>query len=246
MFGRRTYWHHGDVINIPQRVYHTPELQLFLNLSKSFSRLGIDEKIGLRIIWNFYYDQWTKLLSKFDLASYLELIQSVRNKLERHSVVKSHIVNYNSVVGLDTHILFSMDRLTSQENIFCSKICKSYYLNWSFDIHFIRVSRRYNKRYISRVRAVSRPSFWLGNSISCLLVSMFWGASLQGVDWVFVQPIIVDVNVLLVCLYVLIIYKYIMSGVQIRVRLERNWGKVTSNQLVGLLKYYFPKMKWFS
>lgn len=43
----------------------------------------------------------------------------------------------------------------------------------TYTIHFLRVQRRYNKRRYSKVRAISRPSFFAGISLSSILVANF-------------------------------------------------------------------------
>jgi len=43
----------------------------------------------------------------------------------------------------------------------------------TYTLHFLRVQRRYNKRRYSKVRAISRPSFFAGISLSSILVANF-------------------------------------------------------------------------
>jgi len=50
-------------------------------------------------------------------------------------------------------------------------------------INFLRVQRRYNKRRYSRVRAVSRSSFFSGISLSSIFLGLLWGGSIKSVDW---------------------------------------------------------------
>lgn len=246
MSKRRVYWHYGDEMNFVQRIYYTSELNLIIQLTKSFSLLGINEKNGLQIVWNFYYNSWHDLKKEFNLQKYCELIKNVKIKLQSQNVSKTIIKNSNNVKSIKTHMLFNINALTQQNSIFCSNVLPSYYLGWSFEIHFIKVSRRYNKRYISRIRTVSRPSFWLGNLISCLLVGMFWGASLQRIDWILIQPIIIDINVILICFYIILLHKYINIMLNRRINSERSYQSILVGKKYGILKYYLKKIKWFN
>lgn len=66
--------------------------------------------------------------------------------------------------------------------------------NSKFVINFLRVQRRYNKRRYSKVRAVSRPSFFGGISLSSILLGLLWGGSIKGVDWLTSWIIVIDMN----------------------------------------------------
>lgn len=66
--------------------------------------------------------------------------------------------------------------------------------NSKFIINFLRVQRRYNKRRYSKVRAISRPSFFGGISLSSILLGLLWGGSIKGVDWLTSWIIIIDMN----------------------------------------------------
>lgn len=244
MLNRRAYWHYCNGLDISQKIYYTPELIFFIRLSKSFSRLGIDDKIGFQLIWNFYFDKWQELITQPSLLKYYSLIRSVCQKLRVGERDKLSLLNFNKTQTIGNHILFYMNPLTMSGKPFCNPILSSYYLNCFFDMHFIRVTRRYNKRYLSRARVISRPSFWLGNSISCLLVSMFWGASMHWVDWVLVQPVIIDVNLILFFLYILIFYKFIIVSLAKRIRLGRLYSQKPNHQVVSFIQYYFNKIKW--
>lgn len=245
MSNRRVYWYSGDGINLGYKMYYTPEVKLLIQLSNSFSCLNIDEKVGLRIIWHFYYSLWLNLVHEFCVKDYCKLIQNTKQKLGLQKKLRIAIQNYNNVKNIRTSILFNINLLTKDKLIFCNNILTSYYLNWDFNIHFIRVSRRYNKRYISRARVISRPSFWAGNLLSCLLVGMFWGASLQKVDWVVAQPLIIDINIVLIILYICMIYKFININLNRRIRSERCYKAILEGKKIGLIKYYISKVKWF-
>lgn len=170
---RRLYWFRGESIDLAHKSYESRELTLFLKLSRSFGRLGINERIGFRVVWNLYYKRWSDLVVNMDIKAYYSLLSLVRGRLTiQSSPIKSSTV-FSKMEALKTNLLFSINSFTMQSNVFRQNVFTSYYLTSFFDIHFIRVQRRYNKRRYGRVRAVSRPSFWLGNLISCLLVGMF-------------------------------------------------------------------------
>ncbi len=75
--------------------------------------------------------------------------------------------------------------------------------------HFIRVVRHYNKRRYSRVRAVSRPSFWAGATLCSLFIGMYWGATMEGVDWVSSQIIMLPMGYGLIWGYVYLINRFV-------------------------------------
>lgn len=66
--------------------------------------------------------------------------------------------------------------------------------NSKFVINFLRVQRRYNKRRYSKVRAISRPSFFGGISLSSIFLGLLWGGSIKGVDWLTSWIIVIDMN----------------------------------------------------
>lgn len=152
----------------------------------------------------------------------------------------AHVPNLDR---LKTNILFYMGAASMQGGPFKRGIFESYYLNAAFEIHFIRTQRRYNKRRYARVRAVSRPSFWVGNLLSCLLVGMFWGASMQGVDGLVIQPIIVDVNMILVYGYMSVCYKYVVVALSNRTRAVRGERKIMFSRVYGIFQYYCNDIK---
>lgn len=240
---RRIYWHRGEALNVAQRVYAVPEFKLFVQLSKSFERLNIEPKVGFQVVWTFYYEYWQLLLRHFDGKVYFKLVQVVRGRLSEGCGDGPAVAHGRGLTRLKTNILFYMSGVTMQSKPFRQSIFRGYYLNSSFDIHFIRTQRRYNKRRYARVRAVSRPSFWVGNLLSCLLIGMFWGASLQGVDGLIIQPVIVDVNVILLYGYISICYKYILVSVNNRTRALRADRKIMASRLYGLYQYYLNDLK---
>ena len=217
-----------------------------MSISKSFNRLNITNKQGFTLIWNFFNKDWYNLVLQFDVHSYMKLLKNIKLKLKSHNSAQMQSVrNYNSIRGIQTHVLYNISRATNSNNIFYNKMVPSYHLHWYYEIHFVRVSRKYNKRSISRVRVSSRPSFWFGNLISCLLVGMFWGASLQWIDWILVQPLIIDINTVIAYIYMIIIYKYVSISLNRKIRLERTNLRVTRLEIYSFVKYYLYKFRWF-
>lgn len=77
------------------------------------------------------------------------------------------------------------------------------YSESKFNLFFLRVQRRYNKRRYSRVKAFSRPSFFGGIALSSTFVGSFWGGTMKGVDWNTPLLTVVDINLVL---YIIICY----------------------------------------
>lgn len=227
-----------------QKVYHTYEFKIFVHLSQSFMRLNIDPKQGFQIVYSSCYNEFRELSKNFEYKNYCKLLKLVQLKISSFAVTKSIVKTNNSRMLNDTHILFSMNPAKLWNKGLKDKGMTSFYINSYFDINFIRAQRRYNKRRYARVRSVSRPSFWAGSLISCLLVGMFWGASFQFSDWLFTQVIIIDVNIILVFIYIYVLYFYLEVYAHkkgIRVRLVQ---KIWINQFLFLLRYYLKLMKW--
>jgi hypothetical protein len=112
------------------------------------------------------------------------------------------------------------------------------------DIHFVRTQRRYNKRRYARVRATSRPSFWAGMLLSTLVTGAFWNASLQELDWVSTTPLVLDINVAILMLYIILaarffrLYKSIgKSVIRERSKSQRGWLAVLSKQGGNYIKW---------
>lgn len=74
-------------------------------------------------------------------------------------------------------------------------------------IHFIRVTRHYNKRRYARVRAVSRPPFWAGGTMCSIFIGMYWGGSMEKMDWVSSQLLIIPMNYGIFLIYAYLIYQ---------------------------------------
>lgn len=94
----------------------------------------------------------------------------------------------------------------------------------TYTIHFLRVQRRYNKRRYSKVRAISRPSFFAGISLSSILVANFWNASIKMVDWNTALPVVIDVNIALTVILLYCLFR-VLRIVDVTV-LVRKRGKI--------------------
>lgn len=72
-----------------------------------------------------------------------------------------------------------------------------------FIINFLRIQRRYNKRRYSKVRVVSRPSFFSGISLSSIFLGLLWGGTIKSVDWITAYIVVVDINLII---FIIIFY----------------------------------------
>lgn len=91
----------------------------------------------------------------------------------------SFFMNYNKIYS--NLNLMLIQNIKGDNFKDCEKLDKAFsifFYNFNYGeiyytIHFLRVQRRYNKRRYSRVRAVSRPSFFAGISLSSILIAGF-------------------------------------------------------------------------
>lgn len=239
------YSYYSDRIHTLLGMYQILRVKLFLYLLKSFSWLCIEDKFGFVMKCDVYYNRWITLVYKFDLNRYLQVLHSKGNMFKWWRVVQCCIVIYNNMVMVGMYILSCINWLLVHENIFCNKICKSYWLSWLFSIYFIKGLGGYNKYYILWVYAIFCFLLWLENLVRCFVIDRSVDIRLCGISWLFERCSVVGVNIILVCVYMCNIYKYITNGMQIWIRVGGNLEKGARKQLVGLLKYYFLKMKWF-
>jgi hypothetical protein len=91
----------------------------------------------------------------------------------------------------------------------------------------------------------SRPSFWAGSLLSCAGLGMFWGATTQFTDWVLSQAVIIDMNILIIFIYVFLLNRLINTFSFYKIRLIRDNLKVMGGRFAILVKFYCAKLKWF-
>ena len=222
---------------------HQNKLLLLINLlSISNARLGISAKIFWRVVYVIGYAQIKICSNQLDIRNYYKLLISIVNYIRRWDNVYSKVDSAHFRILKISHILFSFNifnwiRYKDMPN---NDICTLH-----FDIHFIRTQKRYNKRRYSRVRSYSRASFFSGILCSCIFVGMFWGATLYKFDWILVQSIIVDVNIIIFFLYCIIGWRFILLDKEILIKCQRalyTRRKFIFNYIV--YKYTFIS-KWF-
>jgi len=144
-------------------------------------------------------------------------------------------LNLNWLHFNDLHFLVNLQNFFSKNKI----------IN-NFDIHFIRVQKRFNKRRYARARVVSRPSFWGGSLLSSLALGMFWGSTTQFCDWVLSQAVVIDINVILFFIYILLMNRWLDVFATRKVRITRDNYKILNGRFFTLYKKFNYKIKWFN
>lgn len=234
----RSYWEPDSKKNNKLSRYKGIRIKPYCLLDISCSRLGFKKNIIYRYISIYFNKDWLACLNSFDIVVYYKFINMV-NKFV--STFNNMPINTNLVNIFDlsnSHLFFSID--------YRHQKCDSYnWLNKGFIIHFIRLQKRYNKRRYLRVRVVSRPSFWAGSLLSCICISMFWGASFHLVDWVFVQALIIDVNFIIAVLYFVIICRYYFIVLDCYTKSIRLRWKRTYSKYLVVYQRVLTRIKWF-
>ena len=97
--------------------------------------------------------------------------------------------------------------LTSWGNLYHSTHCTSltfFSTSYNLLITLLKTLKHFNKRRYARVRMTSRPSFWTGALLSVIATNLFWGSTLQRLDWFTTLSILTDISVFLFICYMLI------------------------------------------
>lgn len=120
--------------------------------------------------------------------------------------------NLNSIYKVEHYLLHEFKRLQlkktklfkDQKSIIRNKYIlnsilykKNDYSNSKFNLNFLRIQKRYNKRRYSKVRVTSRNSFFAGISLSSLFLAILWGGSIKNTDWFSASIVIIDINFIL-------------------------------------------------
>lgn len=203
---------------------------------------GFEISWALRVWRIFYKEDWQNFLYK----------PSIKGALKLHT----HLKNFGGLKYYRrTGDLIEYSTLLTRFNNFKFQSLKSYkftaeiYRHESNFIggsegHCIRVQRRYNKRRYSRARPVSRPSFWAGASFCSLSIGMFWSATMENLDWVSSQLMIVPMTGALLILgaYILSRWSWVIGSANYLrgrdlVKIQRLWKKM------GKIIYY--KGRWW-
>lgn len=185
-------------------------LQLLKFVELYCIKRNLNTSIFFKILFTIFRNEWQRAQSTRaanDLFYVLKITLNYYKQLKKSSLINylnfDYEVSYNSLFSYMPITFKSFKTPTSGfKDIF----------NWAFNLpislHLIRTQRRYNKRRYARVRAVSRPSFWFGSLLGSIGLGLFWGATMQLTDWITVQLVIVDINALLLFLYIYLIWRW--------------------------------------
>ena len=116
------------------------------------------------------------------------------------------------------------------------------YSTSGFRLNFLRVQRRYNKRRYSKVRVVSRNSFFAGISLSSIMIAILWGGTIKNVDWFTSRIIIIDINLVIFILFIYFLFRlYIIYNPSIFIRKKNKIRIITSIQKLFIINIWFYK-----
>ncbi len=208
---------HNIFIANQQKLINT-YISALITLSQGISKLGLESASGLRILRSRYTEELEAYFANPTKTTYYFFLAELKNLQNQWLKSATAIKVTDLQTHLDTHFMFHVyldNPLTNQRLVDSIKP----------EIQFVRTQRRYNKRRYSRVRAVSRPSFWSGAMLSTTATAMFWGSSLTGIDWISVSPVILDINPIIFCLYFIVIYKFLKLNVRSTINDSREKNK---------------------
>lgn len=118
-------------------------------------------------------------------------------------------------------------------------------LNFSkskFNLKFLRIQRRYNKRRYSKVRVSSRNSFFAGISLSSIFLAILWGGTIKKTDWLTTKIIVIDINLFIIISLLYFIYRiYIIFYPTIFIRKKNKIRILNTIQNLFILNIWFKK-----
>lgn len=232
----------------------------FFKFINFFKKNGYNKNLILKIFLNNNYYLWLLFLENFNLNYYYKLLKKILLKYRsiitnnynnlityNNIITPSHFLNYNNL-NYTENIKINYNKfkifIKNNSNIKNLNINKFLITNKNkTTIHFIRVQRRYNKRRYSKVRVVSRPSFFAGISLSSIMLALLWNGSIKSIDWLTAWIIVIDVNFILFVFILYYFYRlYRIYYINIFIRKRGKIKIINSLNLLltnFLLKYIF-------
>ena len=153
------------ILNLSQHnINYATWVTNLINLSNAINHIGITSAQGIRVLQNFQPQQLNEFKKNASNKNLTTLLKFLQTFFQINDIKTTKLISLNYNMLLDNHFLF---------NTMLNKTTKTDHNLSNTNIHFIRTQRRYNKRRYARVRAVSRPSFWAGMTISTTAIGMF-------------------------------------------------------------------------
>lgn len=165
---------------------------------------------------------------KYTFSSLLEESFS-KNKI--FFLKKKMLKNKKNPKSLKSYI-FTLPNVSKFQKLWLKASGYDYSLSL-YTMHFLRVQRRYNKRRYSKVRVYSRPSFFGGICLGSIFISCFWGGTIKSVDWYITTPIVVDMNLALLFIFLLTFVRVLMSDFSINSL--HNFAKIRIYRFIRLI-----------
>lgn len=206
-------------INYSSRIF------FFFKLNEFLKKNNFNKSQFLNIMLNNYRFMWYIFLQTKNLIFYFYLISlSIKKykiiffkknyKISSLNISNSYLNFFNIKNNLNYKFNFyeinnfknyleqnlSVDFIKNSDQLFLNSVLdfrKKNFEQSKFIINFLRVQRRYNKRRYSKVRVVSRPSFFAGISLSSLFLGLLWGGTIKSVDWITPWIIVIDINLII-------------------------------------------------
>lgn len=196
-------------------------------------RLDLIQPIILRILMT------NKDCAQITSYTYYIALASIVNIYPSSLVYYNHLVNIYEVAWYNSFFLYKKSSINSYTTVINNAT------NY-FNIHFIRLQKHYNKRRYLRVRVISRPSFWSGMLLSTISLGMFWSSSCEFIDWFTTQLLLINMEYILLLIYLLIIFRAYNTYNEIYFKDLRAYVKLMRSKLSWVYQYTLIVFKWFN
>lgn len=240
----------------------------FFKLNKFLDKNNLKKKNFLNIIYIYFNFMWIYFLNTKNLLYYYYLIKISLDKYNQLFLNNNNnIINFKNFNILPTNYLnfFNIKKFKffeykieylkklNSEILKLPEIsvwnCPTIFLknnlqNSKFNINFLRTQRRYNKRRYSKVRVVSRTSFFSGIALSSIFLGILWGGSIKNVDWLTSWIIVIDINFLIFTLILYFLFRiWRLKYINTFIRKKNKIRIVTSLHKMFIFNFWIKKFK---
>lgn len=252
-----------NILNINKKLFFNINFRYFrfiynlylnsydIELYYSWIHIVLDKYNDLYSIYSNYYNDDIVVFNNNYIFYPNNILVNINFNLSGIKVDKLRdIYSFERYLGefseeIDEYAEWGVDRRISLKNKYHYSIFLNFnnnYSNSGFRLNFLRIQRRYNKRRYSKVRAVSRNSFFAGITLSSIMLGILWGGSIKNVDWITSRIVVIDVNLIIFILFIYFIYRlYIVYNPSIFIRKKNKIRIITSIQKLFILNIWFKK-----
>lgn len=214
-------------------------LKLILKKYEDFLNIYLNNNKNILIYNNNYifYPNSILVNLNFKLSNENNYSSNYLSSVEKYFFKKLLILKKQKILKITKDVLV--------KNKYYKDIFLEYNFNFSnskFNLKFLRIQRRYNKRRYSKVRVSSRNSFFAGISLSSLFLAILWGGSIKKTDWLTSKIIIIDINLFIFITFLYFIYRlFIIFYPSIFIRKKNKIKILNTVQKLFIINVWFKK-----